>query len=343
MNVYLRASTLALAICGWATSAIAGGVSTAVIDDPIYARPQRLVEIEPNRRLNVHCTGIGSPTVVFDSSQTAETSEWGLVQPTIAKRTRACSYDRAGVGFSDPAKRPSSSANIVDDLHRLLVAASIDPPYVLVGHSYGGMNIKLYAYQYPSEVVGMVFVDPSHEDQRTRYRRLNPRQPTELEYDRLRLEPVLAMRRECIATAPVSFTPGTELYGKCVGERDPRFSEEINAAHMKSYATAGFQEANMSEEEATFHASAQQLRDARRSLGDIPIIVLTSDTRGPGSKETEPPNDPQFRLWFVLHDDIAALSSRGSNRLVRQSGHLVHTDQPKAVSDAILEVLGAAR
>ncbi|WP_246232909.1 alpha/beta hydrolase [Usitatibacter rugosus] len=280
---------------------------------------------------------------MFDAGQTAETSEWGLVQPVIAAKTRACSYDRAGVGFSDGPRRPSSSANIVDDLRRLLAAAGVPPPYILVGHSYGGMNIKLFAYQHPSEVAGMVFVDPSHEDQRLRYLRLNPKQPTELENDQKKLEPILAMRRECIAAAPAGFTPGTELYSKCVGEPDSRFSEAINAAHLKSYEAVGYQRATMSEEEAIFHASAQQLRDARRSLGDIPIIVLTSDTRGLGSPEKEPPNDPHFRLWFVLHDDVAALSTRGSNRLVRQSGHLVHTDQPKAVSDAILEVLRLTR
>jgi pimeloyl-ACP methyl ester carboxylesterase len=198
---------LTLAIGGCATSPVAG-TAVKVIDDPVYASPQRLVEIEPNRRLNLHCTGSGSPTVVFDSSQTAETSEWSLVQHVVSRKTRACSYDRAGVGFSDAGNRPASSANIADDLRRLLVAASIGPPYVLVGHSYGGMNIKMYAYLYPSEVAGMVFVDPSHEDQRARYRGLNPKQPTEAEYDKLRLEPVLALRRECIAAVPAGFKAG---------------------------------------------------------------------------------------------------------------------------------------
>ncbi|APV50628.1 hypothetical protein BWI17_13580 [Betaproteobacteria bacterium GR16-43] len=324
-------------MAGCATNPI--GTAARVIDDPVYASPQRLVEVEPNRRLNLHCTGSGSPTVVFDSSLAAETSEWGLVQPVVARKTRACSYDRAGIGFSDAANRPGSSANIVDDLHRLLVAAAIEPPYVLVGHSYGGMNIKLYAHLHTSEVVGMVFVDPSHEDQRSRYRRLNPKQPTEAEYDKLRLEPILASHRECIAAAPAGFTPGTPLYGKCVGDPDARFSEAINAAHLKKYAQVAYQQAAMNEEEAIYHASAEQLRAARRSLGDVPIIVLTSDTRGVASTNPEPPNDPPFRLWMVLHDDIAALSSRGSNRIVPRTGHLVHTDQPQAVSDAIFEVL----
>jgi pimeloyl-ACP methyl ester carboxylesterase len=314
---------------------------TAPIEDPVYAHPQQLIEVAPGRRLNLYCTGTGSPTVVFDSGQAAETSEWGLVQPAIAKVTRACSYDRAGVGFSDPSRRASSSSNIVDDLHVLLRAASIGPPYVLVGHSYGGMNIKLFAYRYPSEVAGLVFVDPSHEDQRESYRKLDPRNLSPQENDRIKLEPTLVMRRECIAGAPIS--AGTPLWIKCVGEPDSRYSPEINAAHARIYASASFQAASMSEEEATFHASAAQLRAERRQLGDLPLVVLTSDTLGPQTKETELPANPQFKLWVALHDDIASLSTRGSNRIVRRSGHMVHTDQPRAVIDAIAETVAAAR
>jgi pimeloyl-ACP methyl ester carboxylesterase len=109
--------------------AIAGEKSTAVIDDVAYEKPQRLVAIEHGRRLNIYCTGTGSPTVIFDSGLGGKTAVWGLVQPAVAEHTRACSYDRAGLGFSDPPDRPSTSANMVDDLHRLLRAAGIRPPF----------------------------------------------------------------------------------------------------------------------------------------------------------------------------------------------------------------------
>jgi pimeloyl-ACP methyl ester carboxylesterase len=137
---------------------------TAAIDDPAYTHAQRSVEIEPGRSLNLYCTGKGSPTVVFDSGGGGETVDWATVQPVIAGHTQACSYDRAGLGFSDPAKRTSDSANIVDDLHRLLTAAAIKPPYVLVGASYGGLNVRLYADTYPTDVAGMVLVDSTSED-----------------------------------------------------------------------------------------------------------------------------------------------------------------------------------
>ena len=104
------------------------------------------------------------------------------MQPAIAAHTRACSYDRAGVGYSDPGRGPGDSATIVDDLHRLLTAASIKPPYLLVGHSLGGMHVRLYADVYPKEVVGMVLVDPSHEDWVERAWKLDMQQRTREQY-----------------------------------------------------------------------------------------------------------------------------------------------------------------
>ena len=103
-----------------------------------------------------------------------ETVAWALVQPVIAGHTRACSYDRAGLGFSDP----SDSANIVDDLHRLLTAAAIEPPYILVGGSYGGLNVRLYADTHPAEVVGIVLVDSASEDWIEEKLKLDPGHPT---------------------------------------------------------------------------------------------------------------------------------------------------------------------
>lgn len=139
------ASSLVLALAAWVACAQANEKSTEVIADPVYLAPQRLVAIG-ERKLNVYCKGHGSPTVVFDSGLGDGLTVWGLVQPAVANETRACAYDRAGLGFSDAAPTPRTSAAMVDDLHRLLRAAAIDPPYVLVGHSLGGLTSKLYAF-----------------------------------------------------------------------------------------------------------------------------------------------------------------------------------------------------
>jgi pimeloyl-ACP methyl ester carboxylesterase len=128
-----------------------------------YVGPKRLVTLKDGRRINLHCRGSGPTTVVFDSGGSDWSSIWALVQPAVARTTTACSYDRAGLGYSDPADRPSSPIAIVEDLHELLRAAEIKRPVVLVGHSLGGFNVKLYAATYPADVAGLVLVDPSEE------------------------------------------------------------------------------------------------------------------------------------------------------------------------------------
>ena len=131
---------------------------------------EQLVDIG-GRRLYIKCSGDavkGSPVVVLDAGMGATSDVWSIVQPGVAQFARVCSYDRAGMGKSDQAAQAHSSADIVDDLHTLLVTARINPPYVLVGHSLGGMNARLYATKYPQDVVGMVLVDSTHEDENDR-------------------------------------------------------------------------------------------------------------------------------------------------------------------------------
>jgi pimeloyl-ACP methyl ester carboxylesterase len=145
-----------------------------IVDDPVYTKPQQLVDVGGGRRLNMYCRGKGSPTVVFDSGLGDSTVAWALVQPAIAKRTRTCSYDRAGLAFSDAANRPGDAQNDVEDLHVLLRAAHIAPPYILVGHSAAGLAVRIFADRYRSEVVGMVIVDGTHEDQFSREEAIGP-------------------------------------------------------------------------------------------------------------------------------------------------------------------------
>jgi pimeloyl-ACP methyl ester carboxylesterase len=129
-------------------------------------------------RLHINCTGNpvnGSPTVVMDAGGYDSSETWDKVQPEIAKFGRTCVYDRAGLGKSERRSNPSyPSEEIVKDLHALLVNAHVAPPLVLVGHSFGGMNVRLYASKYPKEVVGMVLVDSVHEDEMDRWVAMMP-------------------------------------------------------------------------------------------------------------------------------------------------------------------------
>lgn len=116
------------------------------------------------RRLFITCQGEGSPTVILEAGLGGDHTSWALVQPAVAELTQVCSYDRAGIGQSDPGPTPRTSQHVVADLHALLAAADVQTPYILVGHSFGALHVRLYAHTYRSEVAGLVLVDPVHED-----------------------------------------------------------------------------------------------------------------------------------------------------------------------------------
>lgn len=310
--------------------------------DMPYSQAQRMVDIDHGRRLNLYCVGQGSPTVVFDAGLGGNTASWDLVQPLIAQHTRACSYDRAGLGFSDPATRPGTSANIVDDLHRLLEAAGIKPPYILVGHSYGGMNVRLYADDYTAEIAGMVLVDPSSEDEDARESQIDD-QAEKAKSDEFQAKS-LEGKHQCVAVAQDRrLVRGSAMYKQCMPEPVAHWSADMNTVMLRHSAEASNQRAVLSELENFDTASADELRAARHSLGDMPLVVLTRWPPPPGSDQTQERRDALNKLWSSLHDEIAAESARGVNRTVPGSGHFIEWDRPDVVVDSILEVLAEAR
>ena len=119
-------------------------------------------------RLHINCTGAGSPTVIMEAGPNDSSVIWQLVQPEITRFTRVCSYDRAGLGWSDAPDEARTSSNIADELDRLLTRALVPGPYVLVGHDFGGLNIRVFTSRHRQQVVGMVFVDSVHPDMHRR-------------------------------------------------------------------------------------------------------------------------------------------------------------------------------
>lgn len=127
------------------------------------------------RRLALRQAGTRNPTVILEAGMGCGKESWDQVFAAVSQVTHVCSYDRAGVGASDPAPTPRTGQEVVADLHALLVKAQIPGPYILVGHSFGGLFVRLYAHEHREQVVGMVLVDSSHEDQWSRsLRRLPP-------------------------------------------------------------------------------------------------------------------------------------------------------------------------
>jgi alpha/beta hydrolase fold len=130
----------------------------------LHPPPGQMINIG-GYRLHLDCTGQGLPTVVFDSGLSDDSITWYKVQPEIAKVTRSCSYDRAGLGWSDPSPLPRTSRVVAEELHRLLKTAKIEGPFILVGHSLGGLNIRMFAALYPGDTAGVVLVDSAYPDQ----------------------------------------------------------------------------------------------------------------------------------------------------------------------------------
>ena len=303
-----------------------------------YAVAHERIDVGAGRRVNLFCAGSGSPAVIFDSGSGLAGWDWLLVHPTVAKQTRACVYDRAGFGFSDPATQPGTSANAVDDLHTLLRAAGIAAPYVLVGHSYGGANVQLYAYTYPHEVAGLVLVDASHEDETTRLDAI-----TKGKFSRL-MAAELAGGEACRTESHTGFAAGSEAYAQCVGEAPPSFGKALAAAYLKQQTSVAYWDAAASEVENQA-LSDGQLRRARASFGRLPVVYLThgiSPYQAPGQPQSEM-NKATERDFVQQHESVARLSGRGSHRVVAGAAHSIHIDQPQAVIDAIDEVLAQAR
>lgn len=312
------------------------------ITDPVYTKPVELVDIGKGQRLNLYCLGSGSPAVILDAGMGDSTISWALVQPAISKKTRTCSFDRAGLGFSDAVRRPSTPINQSEDLHALLQAAHIKPPYVLVGHSSAGMNVRVYADKYRDEVVGLVIVDGSHEDQTERMWSVDPGRRG---YYKKNSDAQLKSLSKCVDYAKKGLVEGTPEFKLCIGDGSPdsQFSEAINAAQEKYFVTPKWQAASVSEQENFSYKSADETRATRKNFGDMPIFVLTHSPPEKSKYETQDKRNRYTLAWEDLHLEVAAMSTRGVNSIVPNSKHYIQFDHPQVVVDTVLEAVDIAR
>ena len=297
-----------------------------------FARPQQMVDIG-GRRLHLYCSGAGTVTVVFDAHAGGAGSSWFAVQPHVAKRTRACVYDRAGLGFSDLAPRANTSGHAVEDLHKLLSSAAIAPPYVLVGSSYGGANAQLYAYRYPEQVAGMVLVEPQHEDEIARQNKVSGG----------KLGPMLAMNiaiiEACHERSVKGFVAGSELWKHCVRSVGAP-GKALAASEAALRGKEKYWQANLAEN-TNFDVSGAELRALRKPFGKLPLMVLSrsvSPYAQPGKPQSALNKAVEAENQAILRE-IASLSSAGQLRRISGAGHVVHQNRPMAVVEAINEVL----
>jgi pimeloyl-ACP methyl ester carboxylesterase len=284
--------------------------------------PGQMVDVG-GHQMHLYCTGNnmdGNPTVILETGAGSTSASWALVQPEVAKATRVCSYDRAGMGWSDPSPEPRDAQHIAQELHTLLHNAHILGPYVFVGWSYGGLYVREYGGQYGDEVAGLVLLDTSHPDQWTS----TPQGRAQFEsYAKIySLAPALA--RLGVMRIMGFLQPGSGLPSP--------YDEALKA----SFAATKDADAQSAE----FLASPETDDQVRRltSLGDMPLIVLSATEHG-----TPPEQEQLWRSWQI---ELASLSTNSIHQTIEGADHASLWRDPetaKVSSAMILEVVEAAR
>ena len=322
--VWMIAGLLALAVIGAVYQAVA-----TEIDQRAYPPPGDLVDLG-GHRLHIDCVGHGSPTVILESGLGNMSADWANVQPEVAKTTRVCAYDRAGTGWSEAGPEPRDPRQIAHELHTLLDEAGIDGPYVLVGQSFGGLYVRMYAARFPQEVEGMVVVDASHPDMWTR---LPP-------------EVVAALKPPNWQVSAMTFLTRLGVFRLTGGDM----------------AECGLPARQCKEEQAFFRSTRYRVtwgqemlapdRDAQvratGGLGDRPLVVLSAGDHGRDfAAGVSGMARIQFeRTWHNLQSELAVLSTDSTHVVVEGAGHsTLQTDQEDAqvTSAAIDQVVEAVR
>ncbi|MBZ5673197.1 MAG: alpha/beta hydrolase [Acidobacteriia bacterium] len=335
-------SRCALAVVTLATVLACAGATYQLIGTWRDARrfPQRGKSVQVGQiKLNLDCYGQGYPTVILDSGMGVPALGWIRVQPEVAKFARVCSYDRAGYGWSEPGPEPRTSLQIATELNALLDAAGERRPYILVGHSFGGYNVRVFTRQYPNDVLGIVLVDASHEDEEERIDSLLPAAIRERERrDEERnekLDRILAPLRLHLGIERLEVAAGWDV----PGYRSKDLQEEFLYLEQQTKSMHAVE----SEASAEGQSSAQAR--AAGNFGDRPLIILTAGKPyDPDSLLTKEDLDRQNDMWInVLQMEETHLSSRGKQIVVRDSGHIIPSERPDTVISAIHEVWMAVR
>jgi pimeloyl-ACP methyl ester carboxylesterase len=299
-----------------AVASVGGGyetVSAATDDEP--AMPGRLIDVG-GYRLHLHCTGSGSPTVVLQPGGGEMSSNMGWIAPAVARETRVCVYDRAGRGWSELADTTQDATQIAADLHTLLQRGGVPGPYVLAGHSFGGLYVLTHAARYPEEVAGMVLVDttaPAAEPVTTT--------PDESgSYD-------LMSRASTLISTSARLGLGRLYSLSDFGSLPSGSKDEVRA----SLATASNLRSTI-DEYVQANASMGQAASLT-DFGDKPLVVLTA---GSGSDDT----------WTARHEDLATLSTNSVHRVVDGAKHatmIADEGDSAATTQAVLDAVSSVR
>ena len=322
--VGIIAALLALALIGATYQAIA-----TQIDKRTYPPPGNMVEVN-GHLMHINCVGEGGPTVIFESGLANMSADWANIQPQVAKTTRACSYDRAGTGWSEPGPTPRDPKQISRELHTLLTKAGIDGPYVLVGQSFGGLYVRMYADLYPKEVAGMVLVDSSHPDMWTRM-------PPEV---------AATLKPPAWQVGAMTFLTRLGVFRLTGGDMSECGLPVRQCKEEQAYFATTRRWVIWGQEMRAPERDAQVRRTA--NLGDKPLVVLSAvDHSRDFAAGVSPRARTQFEhTWLNLQSELAALSTNSIHKVVEGAGHSTlqfdREDAQKTIA-AILRVVKAVR
>ncbi len=299
-----------------------------------YPAPGQLVDVG-GYKMHIHCTGQGNPTVILEAGSAEFSVNWAKVQPGVATFTRVCSYDRAGFGWSEPSPHPRTANKTMEELHTLLVNANIQGPYVLVGHSIGGLLVRVYAHNYPDDVVGLILVDSTHEEQNIRRSTVVP-QFTELQKSGFeQLTGQFRMYAFLSSTGLMAFAQQSIP--------DPGLPADALAQYRATLVTNRFFKTALAEGSA----QEEMLPEVRAlhitSFGNMQLTVLSAGLWEPDPSLSDAENRRIREVMVVMQSELAVLSSVGKQVIAEQSGHMIQIDQPDLVIDAIREVVDAIR
>ncbi len=265
-------------------------------------------------RLHINCTGTGSPTVIIEAGLGDWSLPWNAVQEEVAKTTRVCTYDRAGMGYSEASPLPRTAEKFAHELHTLLERANIAGPYVLIGHSLGGLTVRIFAHDYPTEVVGLVLIESMSRGHSAQSQmEIAPQtsyQPSAFSLPfflgRMGLVRFLAAPLGLIENLPAKTQPAYAAFAVTPRTAQEWVDEFVNV--QVSLAQA----------------------DAVTSFGDLPLIVVTAAL----NQQTD---------WQTMQTELLQLSSNSQQIVVENSGHNIHLDQPEAAVEAIVKMVSQLR
>lgn len=265
-------------------------------------------------RLHINCTGTGGPAVIIDAGLGDWSTIWAWVQPEVAKSTRVCTYDRAGYGWSDPGPLPRNAEQFAKELHTLLHEANIPGPYVMVGHSLGGLTVRVFTGMYPSEVAGVVLIDS-----------MSPRQFEQSSADTL--------AQSDSQSHPFTIYPAlariglVRLLARPLG-LIPHLPPEAEKAYLAGISHPTYLQTYFGDESQALPASEKQ-SEAVKTFGNLPLIVLTAKLN-------------PIHGWQDWQTELLQLSSN-SQQLFAESDHSIEFLKPDAAVDAILKMVELVR